>query len=174
MMNEVLQVLRQRRSIRKFQPRQIRPEELDAILEAGTWAPSGKNLQTAVMVVVQDAPTIAYLSQLNAQIWEKPGTDPFFGAPTVVVVLADAREKNWLQDGSLVMGNLLNAAASLGVGSCWVNRAMELFDMPEGKALLEKWGLPQTLRGVGNCVLGYPDGPIPAPRPRKDGYIVRV
>ena len=79
----------------------------------------------------------------------------------------------WLQDGSLVLGNLMNAAASLGVGSCWINRAIELFDMPEGKELLNKWGLPDTLRGVGHCVLGYADGPAPAPKPRKEGYIVR-
>jgi nitroreductase len=92
----------------------------------------------------------------------------------VVVVLADGEKPNWLQDGSLVLGNLMTAAASLGVGSCWINRAKELFEMPEGKALLAKWGLPETLRGVGNCILGYPEGEIPAPRPRKDGYIVRV
>ena len=114
------------------------------------------------------------MSGLNAQIQGKPGTDPFYGAPTVVVVLADSEKPNWLTAGSLVMGNLMNAAASLGVGSCWVNRATELFDRPEGKALLQKWGLPESLRGVGNCILGYAEGPVPAPKPRKDGYIVRV
>ena len=116
----------------------------------------------------------ARMSALNAEIMGKPGTDPFFGAPTVVVVLADGELVNWLQDGSLVMGNLMTAAAATGIGSCWINRAMELFDRPEGKALLRKWGLPETLRGVGNCVLGYIDGPVPAPKPRKEGYIVRV
>jgi len=172
-MNETLNVLKSRRSIRKYKPEQIADQELNAILEAGTWAPSAKNLQTPVMVVVQDKETIARISALNAQIMGKPGTDPFFGAPTVVVVLADATQANWLQDGSLTMGNLMTAAAALGIGSCWVNRAMELFDMPEGKTLLKKWGLPETLRGVGNCVLGYPDGPVPAPKPRKEGWIVR-
>ena len=172
--NETLRVLRERRSIRKYKKEQIKDEELDAILEAGTWAASGKNLQTAVMVVVQDQETIQLMSRLNAQIFGRPGTDPFYGAPTVVVVLADGEQPNWLQDGSLVLGNLMTAAASLGVGSCWINRAMELFEMPEGKALLAKWGLPETLRGVGNCILGYPEGEIPAPRPRKDGHIVRV
>ena len=172
--NETLKVLRERRSIRKYKTEQIRDEELDAILEAGTWAASGKNLQTAVMVVVQDQETIQLMSRLNAQIFGRPGTDPFYGAPTVVVVLADGEKPNWLQDGSLVLGNLMTAAASLGVGSCWINRAMELFEMPEGKALLAKWGLPETLRGVGNCILGYPEGEIPAPKPRKEGYILRV
>lgn len=172
--NETLRVLRERRSIRKYKTEQIKDGELDAILEAGTWAASGKNLQTAVMVVVQDQETIQLMSRLNAEIFGRPGTDPFYGAPTVVVVLADGEKPNWLQDGSLVLGNLMTAAASLGVGSCWINRAKELFEMPEGKALLAKWGLPETLRGVGNCILGYPEGEIPAPRPRKDGYIVRV
>ena len=173
-MNETLKVLRERRSVRRYKAEQIRDEELNAILEAGTWAPSAKGLQTSVMVVVQDPETIAYMSKLNAEIQGNPGTDPFYGAPTVVVVLGDGEKLNWLQDGSLVMGNLMNAAAALGLGSCWINRAMELFDRPEGKELLKKWGLPETYRGVGNCILGYVEGDLPAPKPRKDGWIHRV
>ena len=172
-MNETLKVLKERRSIRKYKPEQLREEDLSAILEAGTWAPTARNLQTPVMVVVQDKETIARMAAANAKIWGKPGTDPFFGAPTVVVVLADGTAQNWLQDGSLVMGNLMTAAAATGVGSCWINRCMEYFDAPEGKALLREWGLPETLRGVGNCILGYPDGPAPAPKPRKEGWIIR-
>ena len=173
-MNETLKVLKERRSVRKYKAEQIKDEELNAILEAGTWAPSAKGLQTSVMVVVQDPETIAYMSKLNAEIQGNPGTDPFYGAPTVVVVLGDGEKLNWLQDGSLVMGNLMNAAAALGLGSCWINRAMELFDRPEGKELLKKWGLPETYRGVGNCILGYVEGDLPAPKPRKDGRILRV
>ena len=172
-MNETLKVLRERRSIRKYKKEQVAPETLDAILDAGTWAPTGMGAQSPVMVVVQDPETIAYLSRMNAQIMGNPGSDPFYGAPTVVVVLADGGRPTWLQDGSLVMGNLMTAAWSLGVGSCWVNRAIETFDRPEGKELLKKWGLPETYRGVGNCVLGYIDGDVPAPKPRKEGYIVR-
>ena len=172
-MNETLQVLRERRSIRRYKPEQLREEDLAPILEAGTWAPTAKNLQDCVMVVVQDPETITHMSAINAEIMGKPGTDPFFGAPTVVVVLADGTQANWIQDGSLVMGNLMTAAAATGIGSCWINRAMELFDRPEGKALLRKWGLPETYRGVGNCILGYPDGDAPAPKPRKEGWIVR-
>ena len=171
-MNETLKVLKERRSIRKYKPEQISEQELSAILEAGTWAATAKNLQTPVMVVVQDPETIARLSALNAEIMGVT-SDPFYGAPTVVVVLADASYPCWLQDGSLVLGNLMTAAASLGVGSCWINRAMETFDRPEGKALLKEWGLPETLRGVGNCILGYPDGAAPDPKPRKEGWIVR-
>lgn len=173
-MNETLKVLKERRSVRKYKAEQIRDEELNAILEAGTWAPSGMGLQSAVMVAVQDPATIAKLSKANAEIQGKPGTDPFYGAPTVVVVLADGTAGNWIQDGSLVMGNLMTAAASLHIGSCWVNRAMEYFDTAEGKDLLKQWGLPETYRGVGNCILGYVEGDLPAPKPRKDGWIHRV
>nr|WP_325194890.1 nitroreductase family protein [uncultured Oscillibacter sp.] len=172
-MNETLKVLKERRSIRRYKAEQIKNEELNAILEAGTWAPTGMGKQSPVMVVVQDRETIAYMSKLNAEIMGKPDTDPFYGAPTVVVVLADSTNANWVRDGSLVMGNLMNAAASLGLGSCWINRALELFDRPEGKELLKKWGLDEKYRGVGNCILGYIDGEIPTPKPRKEGYIIR-
>lgn len=174
MMNEVLKVLKERRSIRKYKAEQITEQELNAILEAGTWAPTGKGLQSPVMVVIQDAETLAMLSRANAEIMGNPNAEPFYGAPTAVLVLADGENYNWLADGSLVMGNLMNAAASLGVGSCWINRAKEYFDTAAGKELLKKWGLPETLRGVGFCILGYADGPAPAPKPRKEGYIVRV
>lgn len=115
-MNETLTTLNTRRSIRRYRPEQVRPETLDAILEAGTYAPSAMGKQSAVMAVVQDPETIALLSRLNAEIQGRPGTDPFYGAPTVVVVLADGETYNWMRDGSLVMGNLMNAAWSLGVG----------------------------------------------------------
>ena len=173
-MNETLTTLKTRRSIRRYRPEQVRPETLDAILEAGTYAPSGMGKQSAVMVVVQEPDTIALLSRLNAEIQGRPGTDPFYGAPTVVVVLADGENYNWMRDGALVMGNLMNAAWYLGVGSCWINRAMELFDRLEGKELLKKWGLPETYRGVGNCILGHVEGYLSAPKPRKDGWILRV
>lgn len=172
--NETLTTLRTRRSVRRYRSQQIQPEELDQILDAGTWAPSGMGRQPAVLVAVQDPETISYLSKLNAEILGNLGSDPFYGAPTVVVVLADPSANTWLQDGSLVMGNLMNAAWSLGVGSCWINRAIELFDRPEGKALLRKWGLPESLRGVGHCTLGYPEGDVPAPKPRKEGFVVRI
>ena len=172
-MNETLKVLKERRSIRRYKAEQIKNEELNAILEAGTWAPTGMGKQSPVMVVVQYRETIAYMSKLNAEIMGKPDTDPFYGAPTVVVVLADSTNANWVRDGSLVMGNLMNAAASLGLGSCWINRALELFDRPEGKELLKKWGLDEKYRGVGNCILGYIDGEIPTPKPRKESYIIR-
>lgn len=176
-MNETLNILKERRSIRDYKAQQIKGEELDAILEAGVYAPSAMGKQSATIVVVQDKETIAELSRLNAEIMGKPGIDLFYGAPTVLVVLADPTASNTVNtdhDGALVMGNLMNAAWSLGIGSCWVNRAKETFEKPEGKALLKKWGLPETLIGIGNCVLGYAEGAASAPKPRKENYIVRV
>lgn len=173
-MNETLRIIKERRSIRKYKTRQIRDAELDAILQAGTWAPSGKGMQSAVMVAVQNQETLSELSKANAEILGNPNADPFYGAPTAIVVLADGEAANWLQDGSLVMGNLMLAAASIGVGSCWINRAMEYFDMPEGKEMLKKWGLDEKYRGVGICVLGYADGDTPVAKPRKVNYIYRV
>ena len=173
-MNETLKVLRERRSVRRYKAEQIRDEELNAILEAGTWAPSAKGLQTSVMVVVQDPETIAYLSRMNAEIQGNPGTDPFYGAPTVIVVLADRSRPTWVEDGSLAMGNLMNAAHALGLGSCWIHRAREVFDSPEGQALLHQWGLEGTYAGVGHCILGYPATDLPPAPPRKPGRVVRV
>ena len=173
-MNETLRVLKERRSVRRYKAEQITEAELNAVLEAGTWAPSAKGLQTSVLVVVQDPETIAYMSRLNAEIQGNPGTDPFYGAPTVVVVLADGGRPTWLQDGSLVMGNLMNAAAAIGLGSCWINRAREEFDSAEGKALLKKWGIEGDWIGVGHCILGYPAAEPKPAAPRKPDYIVRV
>ena len=172
-MNETMRTLRERRSVRKYQAKQISDAELDAILEAGLWAASGHGLQTPVMVVIQDTETLEKLEKANAAIQGNPEGHPFYGAPTDVVVLADTTSPNWLQDGSLVMGNLMNAAASVGVASCWINRAKEYFDTEEGKELMKEWGVLETCRGVGHCILGYSDGVWPAPKPRKEGRIFR-
>ena len=172
-MNETLQTLKNRRSVRSYLPEQIKDEELQQILEAGIYAPTGMGAQSPIIVVVQDKETIAYLSKLNAAVMVST-SDPFYGAPTVVVVLADRSRGTCVEDGSLVIGNMLNAAASLGVGSCWIHRAKEVFDTPEGKALLEKWGIQGDYVGVGNCILGYAKGEIPAAKPRKENYIYRV
>lgn len=171
-MNEVLKVLKERRSIRRYQAEQIKEEQLRAILEAGTYAATGMGKQAAVMVVIQDADTIRALSAINAEIMGNPGADPFYGAPTVVAVLADTDSYNWLKDGSLVMGNLMNAAASLGVGSCWINRCDATFEREDGKEYLRKWGLGENYKGVGFCILGYAEGEIPAAKPRKENYII--
>ena len=173
MTNETLHTLETRRSCRAYQPQQITEEELAAVLRAGMYAPSAKNLQGARIVVVQDAAARARLTRMNAAVMGSDG-DPMYGAPTILLVVADAHNPNAVADGSLVMGNLMNAAASLGLGSCWINRAKEELETEEGKALLRQWGLEGDYIGVGHCILGYPaEEPKPA-APRKADYIVRV
>ncbi|WP_301860690.1 nitroreductase [uncultured Megasphaera sp.] len=170
-MNQTIQTLLSRRSIRHYKPQQIAEEELQQILKAGTYAASGMGLQPVTMVVIQNKETIAKLSKMNAAIMGTD-SDPMYGAPTVIVVLTDPEKSaNAWSDGCLVMGNLMNAAAALGVGSCWINRAKEEFASPEGKELLRQWGLPEHLVGVGHCILGYADGPVPAAKPRKADFI---
>ena len=171
-MNKTIQDIKNRRSIRRYKPEQISREELEAVIEAGICAPTGMNRQSPIIVAVQNKEDISLMSRINGEIMGTE-TDPFYGAPTVLVVLAAANSKHAVQDGSLVMGNLMNAAHSLGLGSCWINRAKELFDMPEGKALLKKWGIDGEYIGVGNCILGYPDE-APAMKPRKENYVYYV
>ncbi|MBR2048527.1 MAG: nitroreductase [Oscillospiraceae bacterium] len=172
-MNEIIQSLLTRRSIRRYAETQVPDDVLDTVLEAGLYAPSGMNTQGVHLVAVRDKETRDLLSKLNAAVMGSD-RDPFYGAPCVVVVLADPEiYGGWVEDGALAMGNMMNAAHALGLGSCWIHRARQVFDAPEGKALLEKWGLPTHLRGVGNCILGYAEE-APEARPRKDGRITRV
>ncbi len=173
-MNKTLVDLKNRRSCRKYLEQQIEEEQLNAILEAGTYAPTGMGRQSPVIVVVQKPELLKELSRLNATVMGSE-SDPFYGAPTLLIVLADPQIPTYLYDGALVMGNLLNAAQAVGVGSCYIFRAKEVFDSPEGKKLLKQWGLPERMVGVGNCILGYAaeDG-IRPPLPRKQGYIVRT
>lgn len=173
MINEVIKAMIERRSCRKFKVEQIKDEELQAILEAGKYAATGKGLQSPKMVVIQNPEVIAKLSKWNADIMGVT-SDPFYGAPTVILVLADATRTTAVQDGSLVMGNLMLAAHSIGVASCWINRAKEEFATAEGKALLKQWGIEGDYIGVGHCVLGYPAVDLPKPAPRKEDYVVFV
>ena len=171
---ELFEALKGRRSVRGFKDEQIKDEELNAILEAGEYAASGMGKQSPIMIVVQDKETISKLSKMNAKIMGNENVDPFYGAPTVVIVLADKNRPTCVEDGSLVIGNLMNAAYGLGVGSCWIHRAKEEFESEEGKALLKKWGVEGDYIGVGHCVLGYAKEPLKPAAPRKDGYVVRV
>ena len=172
-MNETMSCLLSRRSVRAYRPEQIKPAELETILQAGLYAPSAMNLQPSIMLVIQDRETVSMLSRLNAMVMGRD-TDPFYGAPTVIVVLADKNAPNHVQDASLVMGNLMNAAFSLGVDSCWINRAREVFEMPEARALLREKGISDDYVGVGNCILGYRSGELPAAPPRREGRIIKL
>lgn len=168
-MNNTVSDIMNRRSIRKYKLEQISREELDTVLQAGICAPTGMNRQSPLVIAVQNKEVRDRLSRMNAAVLGTD-SDPFYGAPTVVVVLADANSPHAVQDGSLVMGNMLNAAKAIGLGSCWVNRAKEVFDSAEGKSLLAQWGVEGDVIGVGNCILGYPDE-NPAMKPRKPDYI---
>lgn len=173
MNNEVLNVIKTRRSIRKYKAEQITDEQLDAILEAGTYAATGMGKQSPVIVVVQKPELIAKLSKMNAAVMGTT-SDPFYGAPTVLIVLADPERGTYVEDGSLVMGNLMLAAHAVGVDSCWIHRAKEVFASEEGKALKAEWGVPESYIGIGHCVLGYRSGDYPEAKARKDGFVIRV
>jgi len=169
---EAMQNLLERRSIRKYKETQVPDELLDRVLEAGLYAPTGMNRQNVIMVAVRDKETRDLLMRMNAAVMGSRN-DPFYGAPCVIVVLGDPETYPVVENGSLVLGNLMNAAHALGLGSCWIHRARQMFETGEGKELLRKWGLKYTLVGIGNCILGYPDEE-PAPRPRLDGRIVKI
>jgi nitroreductase len=173
-MNEVLKNMETRRSCRAYRPDALPEETLGAILEAGLWAPSGMGRQSVTLVAVTDPGTRETLRRMNAAVLGSPAADPFYGAPAVVVALADPAVPTCVEDGSLAIGSMLLAASSLGVGSCWIHRAREEFGSAEGRALLKKWGLPENLRGVGHCILGLPAAPAGAGAPRKTGRIVRI
>lgn len=170
-MNETIKTLVSRRSVRSYKDTPVPDDILNEILTAGEYAPNGRGKQSAVMVVVKDKKTINMLSQINARIMDGVN-DPFYGAPTLVIVFADSTINTYIEDGSLVMGNLMNAAFSLGVDSCWIHRAKETFQTDEGKALMKKWGLDEKYVGIGNCILGYADSVHAQPAARKDGFVI--
>ena len=173
-MESTVRDLCERRSIRSYLEKPVEEEKLEMILRAGTYAASGMGRQSARIVLVRDPETIAYMERLNAAVLGDPGRHTFYGAPCVAVVLADPEIGTWQSDGNLVMGNLMNAAHALGVGSCYIYRAREVFDSPEGKALLRAWGIDGRYVGIGNCLLGYAAGPAPEPKPRKNDYITYI
>lgn len=172
-MNETIKNLIERRSCRKYKDEQIKDEELNEILQAGEYAPTGMGMQSPKIIVLQNKETIKKLSKLNARIMGKD-IDPFYSAPTVIIVLADKTKSTYLEDGSLVLGNLMNAAHSLGIGSCWIHRAKEEFETSEGKELLKEWNISDNYVGIGHCILGYPSEKLPAPKVRKNDYITII
>ncbi|MBO7690758.1 MAG: PTS sugar transporter subunit IIA [Clostridia bacterium] len=175
MMNEFVDLMTRRRSIRKFKPKMIRLAELDQVLYAGLFAASGMGRQPCYFVAIRDPETLHLLSTMNARELGQPDTDPFYGAPVVVVVFADTTSPTYLYDGSLAIGNMMNAAHAVGLGSCWIHRAKEEFETATGKTLLREWGLPETVEGIGHLILGYPDDEEqPKAAPRKEDHVVFV
>lgn len=173
MKTEFLDILLTRRSVRAYKPDPVPTALLEEVLRAGTYAPTGGGRQSPVLVAVTDKAARDEISRLNAAVMGKD-TDPYYGAPVLVLALADPASSTWVEDASCALENMMLAAHALGLGSVWVHREREIFDSEAGKAMLRAWGLPETLRGVGSIALGYASGPAPAPAPRKDGYIVRV
>jgi nitroreductase len=169
--NDILKALRERRSVRQFKAEQITDEELKAVLEAGAFAPTAMGRQDPWIVAVQNPEIVAQLLRMNAEVLGMEG-NPYYGAPTIVLVFGSRPDKwpNAVYDGSLVLGNMMNAAHAIGLGSCWINREREMFDTPEGQELMQHFGLPEGLMGVGALSLGYPAKPLPPARPRKENY----
>ena len=174
-MNEVLKVLESRRSCRNFKPDMVKQEELKAIIKAGTYAATGMGKQSPIIIAVTNKELRDALSEENRKIggW-KEGFDPFYGAPVVLVVLANKDIPTYIYDGALVMGNLMNAAESLGVGSIWIHRAKEEFNSEFGKDLLKKLGIEGNFEGIGHCALGYAAEPSKAAAARKENYVYYV
>ncbi len=169
-MNEVIRALHERRSVRSYTDQMPEREKIEEVVEAGLWAASGMNSQGPIVVAVTNRELRDRLSAMNAEVMGRSGTDPFYGAPVVLVVLAPRDAPNRVYDGSLVMGNLMLAAHALGLGSCWIHRAREEFDTPEGKAILADLGVEGDYEGIGHCILGYP-AEAPDPKPRREGRV---
>ena len=168
-----LELIKSRRSIRSYRPDAIPKELLDAVLEAGTYAPSAMGRQSATIVAVTDKVVRDELMRLNEEVMGTQ-SDPYYGAPVIVLVLADGTIPTYIEDGSCVLENLMLAAHAVGLGSVWVNRERQIFDSERGKQLLREWNLPTTLRGVGAIALGYPQVEAPQPKERKKDYIVHI
>ena len=170
---ELLELIRTRRSIRKYQAKQITPEELDAVLEAGMYAPTGKGSQAVQIVAVQEEAARKQLARMNAEVLGKE-IDPYYEPPTIVLVFAQQDRRTYLQDGSCALMNMLLAAHGIGLGACWINREKEMFETPEGRALMKKWGVPEDMAGVGAISLGYIAGEPPKAAPRRENYVIKV
>lgn len=174
-MNEVIQNILTRRSIRNFKPDMPSDELIDQVILAGTYAATGMNRQSPIIIAVTNKEVRDKISALNAAVMGCPGNDPFYGAPVILIVLVDKSYPSFnIHDGAIVMDNMMLAAHSLGLGTCWIHRAKEEFERPEGKALLDSLGIKGEYVGVGHCALGYVNGDYPEAKPRKDNYVYYV
>lgn len=168
-----IETLLTRRSCRSYLDKAIEQDKIDTILKCGTYAPSGRGRQASYIVCIQDPQTQAQIRKINAQIMGVD-SDPFYGAPCIIIVLADPNIVTYQYDGTCVMDHMMIAAHELGLASCWIHRAKETFETELGKQLLRKWGLSEDLVGIGNIALGYANGELPQAKMRKDNYITKV
>ena len=164
-----LEIIRTRRSCRSYKPEQITDEQLNVVLEAGTYAPTSRGLQSPFIVAIQNEELKARLAKMNAEIMGVT-FNPYYDAPTYVLVFVPADAPNGVQDASLVLENMMLTAHAQGLGSCWIHREYEMFTTEEGKELMSQWGLPEGLVGIGALALGYPDAKPAQAKPRKEGY----
>lgn len=169
-MSEILEAMKTRRSVRSYKPDAVPNVLLDRIVEAGLWAASGMNRQSVVILKITDKALRDELSKMNAAVMGRDG-DPFYGAPVVFVVLADKSMPTYIYDGSLALGNMMLEAHECGLGSCWIHRAKEEFETPEGKAILERFGVKGDFEGIGHLIVGYTDGEYPAAKTRNPGRV---
>lgn len=172
-MKDAIETLLTRRSIRSFNDKPIPEDILDTILKVGTYAPTAKGMQKPVIIAIKDKKIRDELAALNARIMGREGIDPFYGAPAVILVAVEKYDLS-VYDGASVIANMLDAAWALGVGSCWVHRAKEELETEFGKNLLKSLGITGDYVGVGHVALGYFDGEIPAPKPRKENFIYKI
>ena len=174
-MNDVMKAILERRSVRSYKPDMVPAEDIDAVIEAGLYAATGAGKQTPIVIAVTDKKVRDELSRVNAQIggW-KEGFDPFYGAPVVLIVLAKKSFPTYVYDGSLMLGNMMLAAHSLGLGSCWIHRAKEEFEMDAYKKLLKDLGVDEEVEGIGHCILGYADGELPKAAERAPGRVYKI
>lgn len=170
MKEDFLNLIKTRRSCRKYKETQISDEDLNAVLEAGTYAPTAKGAQDPFIVAVQQPDDLKQLAEMNAKVMGVT-SNPYYNAPTYLLVFAPKDGANALQDGSCVLENMMLAAHALGLGTCWINRERQMFDTEEGRQLMKTWGLPEGLMGVGALAIGYSDSGTHAAKPRKEGYV---
>lgn len=173
-MNALEQILH-RRSIRRYKAELPSRELIEQITHAGTYAASGRGNQSGLIIAVTNRELRDRISAMNNRFWGgEEGFDPFYGAPAILMVLAKKDSPHKLYDGSLIMGNMMLAADALGLGTCWIHRAKEVFETEEGKAILRDLGITEEYEGIGNLALGYPDGRHPVAKPRKENYVYFV
>jgi len=170
-MNEILKAIKERRSCRNFKSDMLPDEVIQQICEAGSYAPTGMNRQSPIIIAVKDQALRDQISAMNAKIMGKENFDPFYHAPVILIVLADKNIPTHVYDGSLVMQNLMLAAQSLNIGSIWIHRAKEEFDSDQGKAILKELGIEGDYEGIGHCAIGYAASEANPPAPRKENYI---
>lgn len=172
-MSDLNNAIRNRRSVRKYTEERVSQDKIDQIIEAGLWAASGMGKQAPVILQIDDRETRNQISKLNAAVMNSTG-DPFYGAPQVLIVLADRNVRTYVYDGALTMGNMMLKAYDLGVSSCWIHRAKEVFETEEGKKILEKAGIKGDYEGIGNLIIGYADGELPAPKERAGSRVFKI